>query len=335
MDPNKNYYAILGVPENAKEEEIKRAFRRLAKKHHPDVNPGDKSAEARFKEINEANEVLSDRKKREEYDAIRSGAFSGGFRREGPFGGPFAGPGGFGFEPGGQVYHTETIDFDEILGDLIRGGRGGFAQGIQGSDIHVEVAVDFLDMAQGTVREVRYPRPRACVSCGGAGRSGRKACPRCQGAGAVQQEERIKVKIPAGAQDGSKIRVAGKGEETARGRSGDLVIALRMLPHPYFRREGNDILLDVPIHYSEAVKGTKISIPTIDGPVMVSVPPGSSSGRKLRLRGKGVPAPGTTSRGDQYVILHVAVPATRGEEFLKIVEKLTAFEDPNLRGGWN
>ncbi len=331
MDPKKDYYAILGVPQNAREDEIKKAFRRLAKKHHPDVNPGDKSAEARFKEINEANEVLSDRRKREEYDAVRSGAFFGGFRREGPPGGP----GGFGFEPGGRAYHTETVDFDEIFGDLLRGGRGGFPRGGQGRDVHVDVMVEFLDMAQGTVREIRYDRPRTCPSCGGTGRSGRKGCPQCFGTGAAEREERIKVKIPAGAQDGSKIRVAGKGEETAQGGSGDLVITLRMIPHPYFRREGNDILLDVPIHFSEAVKGAKISIPTIDGPVMVSIPPGSSSGRKLRLRGKGVPAPGTTSRGDQYVILHVAVPGTRSEEFLKHVDKIAAFEDPNLRGVWN
>jgi DnaJ-class molecular chaperone len=332
MDPKKNYYSILGVPENAKEEEIKKAFRRLAKKHHPDFNPGDKSAEARFKEINEANEVLSDRKKREEYDAVRSGAFSGGFRREGPYGGP----GGFGFEPGGRVYHAETVDFDEIFGDLLRGGRGGFAPAGQGRDIHMEVSAEFLDMAHGTVRDIRFTRPRACASCGGSGRSGRKGCPQCFGSGAVQQEERIKVKIPAGAQDGSKIRVAGKGEGTAGpGGSGDLVITLRMIPHPYFRREGNDILLDVPVHYSEAVKGAKISVPTIDGDVMMSIPPASSSGRKLRLRGKGVPVPGTTSRGDQYVILHVAVPGVRTEEFLKLVERIASFEDPNLRGGWN
>lgn len=331
MDPKKNYYETLGVPENAREEDIKKAFRRLAKKFHPDVNPGNKAAEARFKEINEANGVLSDRKKREEYDAIRSGAFTGGFRQ----GGPSGWPGGFGFEPGGRVYRTETVDFDEVFGDLLRGGRGGFAQGVQGRDIHVEVGVEFLDMAQGTVREIGYLRPRACASCGGTGRSGRKGCPQCLGTGVAQQEEKIKVKIPAGAQDGSKIRAAGKGEETAPGRSGDLVITLRMIPHPYFRREGNDILLDVPIHYSEAVKGAKISIPTIDGPVMMSIPPGSSSGRKLRLRGKGVPAPGTTSRGDQYVILHVAVPGSRSEEFLKAVERVAAFEDPNLRGGWN
>ncbi len=327
MDPRKNYYEILGVPENAKEEEIKKAFRRLAKKHHPDMNPGDKAAEARFKEINEANGVLGDRKKREEYDAVRSGG--------GAAGGPFGGGGGFGFDSGGPVYHSETVDFDEILGDLLRGGRGGFASGIgQGRDILMEFPVDFMDMVHGTVREVRYARPRACEACGGTGRSGRKGCPRCFGAGTKDSEERIRVKVPAGAQDGSKIRVPGKGEERP-GRSGDLVLTLRMIPHPWFRREGNDILLDVPIRYSEAVKGAKIRVPTIDGPVNVSVPQGSSGGTKLRLRGKGVPVPGTTTRGDQYLILQVAVPRSRSEDFLRLVERLAEHEDPNLRRDWN
>lgn len=332
MDPKKNYYEILGVPENAKDEEIKKAFRRLAKKFHPDVNPGDKSAEAKFKEINEAQEVLSDRRKREEYDAIRKSPFPGGGG-----GGPFGWPGGAGFEPGGRVYHTETVDFDEVFGDLFRGGGARFSQGgIQGRDIHVELPAEFLEMVHGAVREVRYGRSRTCASCGGSGRSGRKGCASCFGSGMTESEERIKVKIPAGAQDGSKIRAAGKGEERpGPGRSGDLVITLRMIPHPYFRREGNDILLDVPIHYSEAVKGAKIPIPTIDGPVTVSIPPGSGSGRKLRLKGKGVLSPGTTLRGDQYVILHVAVPGARSEEFLKLVERIAVFEDPNLRSGWN
>ena len=331
MDPKKNYYEVLGVPEGAKEEEIKKAFRRLARKYHPDVNPGDKSAEAKFKEANEANEVLSDRKKREEYDAIRRGGFAGGRG-----GGPSGWPGGFDFEPGGRVYHSETVDFDDVFGDLLRGGAGFSPGGIQGRDIHVELPVEFLEMAHGTVREIGYGRARTCAACGGSGRSGRKGCPACFGAGTRESEERIKVKIPAGAQDGSKIRVSGKGEERGGpNRSGDLVITLRMIPHPYFRREGSDILLDVPIHYSEAVKGAKIPIPTIDGPVTVSIPPGSGSGRKLRLKGKGVLAPGTTSRGDQYVLLHVAVPGSRSEDFLKLVDRIREFEDPNLRSGWN
>ncbi len=330
MDPKKNYYEILGVPENAKDEDIKKAFRRLAKKHHPDVNPGDKSAETRFKEANEAHEVLSDRRKRGEYDAVRRGGFAGGGR-----GGPFGGPGGFGFEPGGPVYHSETVDFDDLFGDLLRGGPGGYAAGDrQGRDIHMELPVDFMDMANGAVREIRYNRPRACAFCGGTGHSGRKGCTRCLGSGATESEERIRVKIPAGAQDGSKIRATGKGEERPGG-GGDLVLTLRMIPHPWFRREGNDILLDVPINYSEAVKGAKIPVPTIDGPVKVSIPPGSSSGNKLRLRGKGILAPGTTTRGDQYIILHVAVPGSRSEEFIRLVEKIAEHEDPNLRGDWN
>ena len=327
MDPKKNYYETLGIPENAGDEEVKKAFRRLAKKYHPDVNQGDKSSESRFKEVNEAHEVLSDRKKREEYDAVRRGWDPRGGR-----GAPF---GGFGFEPGGPVYHSETVDFDDLFGDLLRGGRGGSAAGgRQGRDIHVEFPVDFMDMANGAVREIRYNRPRSCETCGGTGRSGRKGCTRCLGSGATESEERIRVKIPAGAQDGSKIRATGKGEERP-GRSGDLVITLRTIPHPWFRREGNDILLDVPIHYSEAVKGAKVSVPTIDGPVKVSIPPGSSSGAKLRLRGKGILAPGTTTRGDQYIILHVAVPGSRSEEFIRLVEKLAEHENPNLRGDWN
>jgi DnaJ-class molecular chaperone len=228
------------------------------------------------------------------------------------------------------------VDFDEVLGDLFRGGGAGFGAGGRGRDVHVEIAVEFLDMAHGTVREIRYNRPRVCASCGGTGRTGRRGCAQCFGSGVTERDESVKVKIPAGAEDGSKIRAAGKGEESAGpGGSGDLVITLRMIPHPCFRREGSDILLDVPINYSEAVKGAKIPVPTIDGPVTMSIPPGSSSGRKLRLRGKGVPAPGTTLRGDQYVILHVAVPGVRTEEFLKLVERIAAFEDPNLRGGWN
>src|SRR4030042_1640302 len=195
MDPRKNYYEVLGVSENATGDEIRKAFRRLAKKYHPDVNPGDKAAESRFKEINEANGVLSDRKKREEYDAGRKGVFTGGFRE----GGPFHWAGGSGFDPGGYP-QGEAFDLGDIFGALLQGGR----------------------------------------------------------AGGTEHAERIKVRIPAGARDGSTIRVGGKGgERTASGKSGDLIIRLRMIPHPYFRREGSDIFLDLPVTYSEAVKGAR------------------------------------------------------------------------------
>jgi molecular chaperone DnaJ len=158
----------------------------------------------------------------------------------------------------------------------------------------------------------------------------------CFGRGTAEAEERLKIKIPAGARDGATIRVPSKGEERAApGASGDLVAELRMLPHPYFRREGNDILLEVPIRFSEAVKGAKIQVPTVDGPVTVTVPEGSSSGRKLRLKGRGVPVAGTAERGDQFVVLNIAVPRNPPADFLKLVERLAEYEDPDLRGQWN
>ncbi len=334
MDPRKNYYEALGVPEDASGDDIRKAFRRLAKKYHPDVNPGNKSAESKFKEINEAHEILSDAKKRAEYDAVRKGAYAGwGGAGQGPFG--RLGGGGFGgCGRGGPFQYEESVDFGDIIGDLLR-GQGGFGRAARGGDVSLELEVDFLDMARGAVREITYDRPTACPSCGGTGRSGRRGCPECLGVGVVRRPETIKVKIPAGAQDGASIRVPGKGEEGAgRGPAGDLVIRLKTIPHPYFRRSGSDILVDVPVHYSEAVKGAKITVPTIDGPVTVSVPPGSSSGVKLRLKGRGVPAPGKSGRGDQYAVLHVAVPGARSEDFLRLVERLKAFEDPNLRGAW-
>ncbi len=331
MDPKKNYYEILGVPEGATAEEIRKAFRRMAKKHHPDVNAGDKSAEARFKEVNEANEVLSDKKKREEYDALRKGAFTGG-----PFDG---GWGGEAFRGGGRPtggFRSGTFDFEDILGQFLRNEGTGFTPPDRGEDVRVEVSVDFLDMVRGGVREVRYRRPKTCPECGGTGRAGRRGCPVCFGHGVTETEERVKIKIPAGARDGATIRVPSKGEERAsRGGASDLIVVLHMLSHPYFRREGNDILLDVPIRYSEAVKGAKIQVPTVDGPVMVTVPPGSSSGRKLRLKGKGVPTPGTVERGDQFVVLHVAVPKSPSEEFLKLVDRLAQYEESDLRGHWD
>lgn len=330
MDPRKNYYELLGVSESAGADEIRKAFRRLARKYHPDVNPGDRAAETRFKEINEAHEVLSDPNKRAEYDALRRGAFSGGSRE----GGPFRWQGGSGFDPGDLPY-GESFGFGDAFGDLFRGG--GFSQpGARGPDLVMELPVDFLDMARGEVRDLQYMRPKTCPVCRGTGRSGRKACTACRGEGATEERERVKVRIPAGAKDGSTIRVAGKGAEgTGPGRSGDLVLRLRMLPHPYFRREGSDIYIDLPVNYSEAVKGAKIRVPTIDGAVTVTVPPGSSSGRKLRLKGRGVPAPRGASRGDQYVVIQIAVPKEQSGRLLDLAEELKAFEDPNLRSGWN
>lgn len=330
MDPKKNHYETLGLSEGASADEVRKAFRRLARKHHPDVNPGDKGAEAKFKEINEAHEVLSDPKKRQEYDAIRKGVFTGGFGE-----GPFHWTTGEGPWSGARVSWGDPGDIEEIFGDLLRGGGPGAGIG-RGSDLTLELSVDFLDMARGTVREILYRRPKACRTCRGSGRSGRSRCSACGGRGQTESEERIQVKIPAGAKEGSRIRVAGKGEgREGSGKSGDLLILLRTIPHPFFRRDGQDVILDLPVQYSEAVEGAKISVPTIDGPVSVTVPPGTSSGKKLRLKGRGFPDPGSSARGDQYVILQVAVPGDRSKEFLELVGRIRKFEDPNLRSGWN
>jgi len=331
MDPRKNYYEVLGVSEKATQDEIRKAFRRMAKKHHPDVNQGDKNAEARFKDVNEANEVLGDRKKREEYDAMRSGVFAGG-----PWGGEdFQGGDRF------RSYGTGrgvSFSMDDVLGQFFRqeGAESAAPRRGRGEDIRVELQVDFMTMINGGIREVKYRKPKTCHECGGTGKSWRRGCPVCFGHGITETEERVKIKIPAGARDGATIRVPSKGEEgAARSGNSDLVVQLRMLPHPYFRREGNDIILDVPIRFSEAVKGAKIQVPTVDGPVMVTAPPGSSSGRKLRLKGKGAPNPGTSERGDQFVVLNIVTPQSTAEEFLKLVDRLEQYEDPYPRRQWS
>ena len=324
MDARKNYYELLGVPESASEEEVRKAFRRLAKKYHPDVNPGDKAAEAKFKEINEAHEVLSDPAKRKEYDALRAGAYAGG---------PFGWRSAEGFGPGRTVFGGETIDLGDLFGDLLRGGRAGAGPEVfRARDIEVEARVPFLDMARGALREITYRRSRLCASCRGTGRANRRICSACAGEGSVEAVEAVRVRIPAGAEEGSSIRVAGRGDESPGG-NGDLVVRLRTIPHPFFRRSGGDILLDLPVRYSEAVRGAKVRVPTIDGPVTVTVPPGSSSGRRLRLKGKGVALPGKAGRGDQYAILQIVVPATRSEAFLDLVGKLAALEDEDVRRG--
>ena len=335
MNHKKNYYEILGVKENATPEEIRKAFRRMAKKHHPDVNPGDKNAETRFKEVNEANEVLGDSKKREEYDAMRQGVFSGGQWEADPFGsgGPFR------ESRSNRSGRGASFSFDEeLLSQLFRQDNfGGSAprQG-RGEDIRVEVPVDFLVMIKGGVREVKYRKPQTCPECGGTGKLWKRGCPVCFGHGITETEEKVKIKIPPGARDGATIRVPSRArEQSTRGASSDLVVQLRMLPHPYFRREGNDIVLDLPIRFSEAVKGAKIQVPTVDGPVMVVVPPGSSSGRKLRLKGKGAPNPGTSERGDQFVVLGIVAPKSTSDELIKLVDKLEQYEDPDPRRRWS
>ena len=300
----KNYYEILGISRDAIEEDIKKAYRELAKKYHPDLHPGDKSMEARFKEINEAYEILKDPKKREQYDRFGSAAFEPGFQGARTYTYPW-GSGGktvnvedFGFDIGGL---EDT--FGDIFGRRTRAQRGP----LRGEDVEYVLEVGFEQAIHGT--EVRL----------------------------TINGEKLTVKIPAGVKDGSRIKVAGKGRPGMMGgHAGDLYIVTKIKPHLYFRRENDDIYIDVPITITEAALGAKVNIPTIDGKTLLIIPPGTQSGQKLRLTGKGVPHIKGIGRGDQYVIIRITAPKGLDEKskgLLQEFQKLNPY-DPRRDMGW-
>jgi len=298
----RDYYEILGVGRDADEAQIKSAYRRLARKVHPDVNKSP-DASQRFKEATEAYEVLSDPEKRKMYD--RFGHTVPGSAGFGGRGGTYtwtSGPGGgvdFSEIFGGGSSGFMGMSLDEILGAL-RGRRSSRrsrkASSRRGSDLQYEITLDFMQAVRGTTASLRIEAP---------GQSGKT--------------ETISVKIPAGVRDGSKVRVRGKGRDGPGGR-GDLYIVVHIAPHPYFRREGDDVYVEFPISIVEAAVGAKVDVPTIDGMTTVTIPAATSSGKKLRLRGKGVARPGRDQRGDQYVVIKVVAPrkvSPRGRQLLE------------------
>jgi len=319
--PGKDYYDILGLPRNATDEQIKKAYRELVRKYHPDVSK-DPNATEKFKEIQEAYQVLSDPKKRAAYDQFgRAGVGMGTGASSGPQ---------WHYGPGGQEVYTwtssssrEGMDFD--IGDIfseIFGRRSPFnkssrrtrrASPVKGQDAEHHVTLPFEQAVWGTKLRLQIQSPD-------------KPTP-----------ETIEVKIPAGVTEGTKIRVRGKGQPgIAGGMPGDLYIITHIRPHRFFRREGNDIYIDLPITVVEAIKGAKITIPTIDGPALITVPPGTSSGQKLRLKGKGVPNPKTSKRGDQYAIVKIVVPKIKTDGFDECLGKIAKLtEDPRKNLGWN
>ena len=316
----KDLYAVLGVAKDADEETIKKAFRKFAVKYHPDKNPG-KANEQRFKEVNQAYEVLGDKKKRALYDEFGEESMSpnfdaerarvvrqygGGFR---PGRGGAGGPGGPGFDVQ-EIFGNAggNVEFGDLFGDLFSrargggGGGGGRARQARGQDIESAVTIDFVSAVKGTTLELQ------------------------RGANTVQ------VRIPPGANEGSRMRIPGQGGEGfGGGPAGDLIVTVHVTPHPHFRREGDDLHLEVPITIGEAYRGEKIKIPTPDGEVAVKVPPRSQSGQLIRLRGKGVTRKGKEP-GDLYVKLIVHVPTEEDAEVAKAVEVLAAHV-PNPRGG--
>jgi DnaJ-class molecular chaperone len=324
----RDYYETLGVARGASDDEIKKSYRKLARKFHPDLNPGNKTAEERFKEINEAYEVLSDKDKRSKYDALGRnwksgmdftpppGAGAESYRvHVGDLGDLFSGGGGLG----------GFSDFFEMLFGGRRPGGADFASSARGGDVESEVAVTLEEAHQGTSRAVRVPLEEPCPECGGSGRKGNKACPACRGIGRRTRLESFTVNIPRGVQDGSVIRVPAKGGAGfGGGARGDLYFRVHIAPHERFRlKAAGDLELELPIAPWEAVLGARVEVPTLDGPVALQVPPNSQGGRVLRLKAKGAATP-SGGRGDFYVRLKIVVPPRPTVREIDLLKKLAS-----------
>ena len=327
MAKEKDLYAILGLAKGASADELRKAYRKLARKYHPDVNPGDKQAEERFKDLSLANDVLSDDKKRALYDEFGMEGLQAGFdpARAREYkrwaesgqgfsfrGGPGGEAGGFGFEmPRGSRRRGGTATDDRGFADILNEMFGGASEEQHGAgqDIEYPIEVDLLDALRGTKTMVTVRRPTPCPTCNGTGRVGRRACTTCAGTGTVETRERLSVKIPAGVTEGSRVRVAGKGGAGQNGgKPGDLYFVVHVRPHPFLQRDGQDLVMEVPISVPEAMRGATITVPTLKGRVQLKVPPGSESGQRLRLRGRGAPDPKGGEPGDMYVRLMIHVP---------------------------
>ena len=344
----KDLYATLGVAKGASQEEIKKAYRKLARQYHPDANPGDDSAEERFKEIQGAYDVLSDPEKRKQYE--RFGSANG----RGP------GPGGVNFE---GFDFADLGDLGDIFGGLF-GARGRTQQprGQRGSDLEVEVRLSFDDSLKGVETTIPVELETACRECNGSGAKPGTApslCPECQGRGVVSESQglfalsqpcprcrgngtviedpcptcrgtgrerrtkRYTVKIPAGVKDGSRIRLKGKGEAGWGGApAGDLYVVTRVEPSKTFTRRGDDLVVDVPVKFADAALGTKASVPTPDGSVQVKVPAGSQDGKLLRVKGKGAPKLKGSGRGDVLARLKIEVPKKLSKRERELLEEL-------------
>jgi curved DNA-binding protein len=333
----RDYYETLGVPRSASQDEIKSAFRKLARKLHPDVNPGDKLAEERFKEINEANEVLSDPKKRRYYDELGADWKAGM-----DFTPPAAGAEDFSASNGGASERPRSGDrygpssdfFDAIYGRRREGA--GFEFHARGSDIESEISISLEEAHRGTKRVVRIPVEELCPECGGTGIKEGKTCPVCHGSGTQTRMESFTVNIPKGVQDDSVIRVPGKGGPgMGGGARGDLYFRVHLQADHRFRlRDGSDTELDLPLAPWEAVLGGTIRVPTLDGPVELRIPAGSQGGQTLRLRGKGL-AKQDGSQGDQYVRLKIVVPPKPTEKESELFKQLAAESKFEPRMSWN
>ncbi|HKP48044.1 MAG TPA: molecular chaperone DnaJ [Pyrinomonadaceae bacterium] len=374
-----DYYEVLGVKRDAKPEEIKKAYRRLARKYHPDVNPGDKSAEERFKLTTEAHDVLSDPKKRKVYDqfgqysdnladAAARGATAGGAGRTPP-GFDFSG-----FDWGSATPSGSGSSFRDIFADLFGGSakeqEPPRPQPQRGADIEMPLSLSFEEAINGLTTNITVNRSEQCSRCNGAGDIGgplmvcstckgtgqvqraggrlrfaqecpdcggsgrrRSPCSLCKGKGVVPKTENVKVRIPAGVETGSRVRIPGKGHGGRLGAPpGDLHIITNVGPHKYFTRKGDNIYVTVPITVPEAALGAKIEVPTVEGKAQLRVPPSTQSGQKFRLRQRGAPSlrkPG--ARGDQFVEVQISLPKVISEETKDVLREYAKINNENPR----
>src|SRR5271154_358869 len=369
-----DYYELLGVDRKASAKDIRTAFRKLARKYHPDLNPGDKASEEKFKQLQEAYDVLSDTKKRQMYD--QHGFYSDNMPPSGYSGGQDAPDsnvnfdfGGFDFGGGGGEAGGGS-SFRDLFGQFFSGRRGGGVMEPEqelGGDLEYQIEIDFWDAVRGSVKKLQITRMDTCETCHGTGAIGApQTCPTCNGTGSIQQtagkmrfnvpcnrcggtgklhtpcrvcggggrgrkNENIDVRIPVGVANGGRVRVPGKGNAGTMGApAGDLYLRVEVKPHEFFERRGDDLYTKIPVSVTEATLGAKIEVPTIDGRALVRIPPGTDSGKTLRLKEKGVPSVRNGARGDQYVEIQVVVPQPTDERVRTLMKDLEAVvpDDP-------
>lgn len=388
--PKNDYYQTLGVARDANQDEIRKVYRKLARKHHPDLNPGDKAAENRFKDVQEAYDVLSDDKKREMYDQVGyysdsgapppgSGGRPGNGRSQGP---PNMDFNGFDFsdyikQNAGRTDQRQSSSeeraggFKDIFSQFFKGGDAEEEAPEKGADLEYAIDIDFWQAIKGTTLKLEVTRHEVCSTCHGSGQASggsvtcpqcngtgqvtqmagamkfslscpkcngkgrlRNACPTCHGDGRIAHKETVDVRIPAGAQTGSRLRVPGKGNAGTMGApAGDLYITTRVEPHPVFKREGDNIEITVPVTVTEAALGAKIEVPTIDGKTLWKLPPGTANGQKFRLRERGVFNTRKNGRGDQIIEVSLQAPKVQDERTKEILRELAQLnpEDPRAQ----
>jgi DnaJ-class molecular chaperone len=329
----KDYYDVLGVSKTATADDIKKAYRKLARKHHPDVNPGDKSAEDRFKDINEAYEVLSDAEKRKRYDQLGSNWKAGAeFTPPPEWENAGAQFGNFGDVFGGDRSSDGFSDFFESLFGNRRGARAGAGFQMRGQDVEAEITLTLEEAHRGGTRGLSFQATEPCADCGGSGSKDGKTCPACHGTGAIRRPKSLEVTIPTGVRDGSVIRLAGQGEPGMNGApAGDLFLQVRIEPHRVFNGvNADDVQVELPVAPWEVALGANVMVPTLDGPVEMKIPAGAQAGQRLRLRGQGLNRRGG-GRGDQYVKLNIVIPSKLTDKEKGLFEELAAESRFNAR----